>query len=374
MTLQPASRELIRGINRNSILNLIKTRGPISRARVAELVGLVPATVSAISRELLESGLVREVGAGDSRGGRKPILLELNAQGGYTVGVKLTETEAIAALTDLDANLLACQSYPLDTSREPSEVLEQVAQAVRDVRGGHPILGLGVGLAGVVDHGRGILRYSPILGWRDLAIAEPLARELALPVYVDNDVNTLTIAEQWFGLGRGVNDFVVVTLGRGIGMGLVLNGQFYRGASGGAGELGHITVNPAGARCSCGKRGCLEVEAADPALARAGHAREAQERAGVQIGIALANVVNLLNPDLIILAGEGVQEAPDRLRSLQNTLRAHVFAPLAESLRLEVEPSGDETWARGAASLVLGEVFRPPVYASAVTPIKVPAG
>lgn len=374
MTVQPAGKELIRDINRNSILNLIKTRGPISRARVAELVGLVPATVSAITRELLESGLVREVGAGDSRGGRKPILLQLNPQGGYTVGVKLTETEVIAALTDLDANLLTCQTYPLDSSHHPAEVLRQVAQAVQDVRGGHPILGLGVGLAGVVDHGRGILRYSPILGWRDTAIAEPLAQHLGLPVYVDNDVNTLTIAEQWFGLGRGVNDFLVITLGRGIGMGLVLNGQFYRGWSGGAGELGHTTVAPEGAFCSCGKRGCLEAEAADPALERAGYSPEAQERAGTYIGIAVANVVNLLNPELIILGGEGVQEAPHRLDSLQRELGAHLFAPLREGLRVEVEPSGDETWARGAASLVLGEVFRPPVYPSAVTPIKIPAG
>ena len=127
---------------------------------------------------------------------------------------------------------------------------------------------MGLGLAGIVDSERGLLRRSPYLGWRDLPLRDLLQERLNVPVYIDNDVNTLTLAEQWFGAGQGIDDFLAITVGRGVGLGIVTNHQFYRGARGGAGEFGHTVVDPLGPLCDCGKRGCLETFVGDPGLLR----------------------------------------------------------------------------------------------------------
>ena len=152
------------------------------------------------------------------------------------------------------------------------------------------LLGAGLGVAGAVDPGRGILRYNPFFAWRDLPLADLLEERLGVPVAIDNDVNTLTISELWFGRGKGTSNFLVVTVGRGIGLGIVLNGQVYLAAQGGAGEFGHTVIDPEGPLCECGKRGCLEVYVADPALLRAAaeaQARGELSRIGRQLGRAV---------------------------------------------------------------------------------------
>jgi predicted NBD/HSP70 family sugar kinase len=225
------------------------------------------------------------------------------------------------------------------------------------------------------------VRYATYFGWRDLPLRRLLEERLDLAVVIDNDANVLTAAEQWFGAGRGVDHFLVVSLGRGIGMGMVLDGQLYRGAGGGAGEFGHTTVVPDGPLCACGKRGCLESLISEPALlervsatigrdveigtvislARQGESavQSIFTSAGRTLGLALANTVNVLNPSLIIIGGEGTRAGTLLLDPLQSTLRANCFDGLADDVQVVMEPWGDEAWARGAASLLLGELFRP---------------
>lgn len=399
--LRRGNRDLIKEINRNLVLNLIKSRGPISRTDIARLSSLSLATVSGITADFVASGLVHETGEGESTGGRRPVLLRLNHQAGFVVGLKLMEQTITSALTDLDASVLHHRVTPLTTAAgtNPEDVLQTIVQAVESTISEAEVdrarvLGIGIGMAGVVDGEAGICRYSPFFGWRDVPIAEPVASHFGLPVYLENDVNTLTIAEQWFGYGHGVDHFVVVTVGRGVGAGIVVNGQFYRGALGGAGELGHITLQEDGPPCGCGKRGCLEALTSDPAVVRQAQvaitlgertplaeaepltleaivaaadagdklARRLLSDAGHWLGRGIAHLVNILNPQMIIVGGEGVRAGEWRFGPMREAIHQHAFDGLADELEIIIEPSGDETWARGAACVVLGELFKPPVH------------
>lgn len=421
--IRRGDRQLMAEMNRNLVLNVLRT-GAASRADVARATKLSPATVSAIVAELVARDLVAEVGQGTSTGGRPPLVLKLNDEARYVVGLKLMPHAISAVVTDLNAEIVHAEVFDLPDeliARTPSRfqqapdastpervavpvepVLEAVCSAVREtisraaIRGPDAVVGVGAGLGGLVDAESGLCRYSPSFGWSGVAIAEPLAARLGLPVIVDNDVNTLTIAEQWFGRGHGVDHFVVVTVGTGIGAGIVVNGKLYRGADGGAGELGHVPIAGLEVRCGCGSRGCLEAAASDDAILRrarrAGatsvftisdvrHAAEAGDEvcaaalrdAGAMLGRGIACLVNVLNPRLVILGGEGIEAGPLRFDAMTSTLRDHVFGGLAQDVQLVTEPIDDLTWARGAACVVLGELFAPPAHRSGTFSARVSA-
>ena len=379
-------KNLIRAMNRNLVLNLLITVGALSRSEIARRSGLGNATVTEITAELVSRSLVEEVGEGESTGGRRPLLLRLNARAGYVVGVKLMEDALTCAVTDLHAKVLFHEMYPLGTDHALPAVQRAFIKAVTvaiEQAGIRPeqILGIGIGLAGVVDSVRGLIRYSPYFGWRDADFASAISTHFALPVYLENDVNTLTLAEQWFGHGRGVDNFAVVTVGRGIGSGYVLNGQFCHDA---AGEIGHTTLMYDGPLCSCGKRGCLEALAADPAVvyeysltvprrelslsdvvnaAENGdeNARRFLKHAGTYLGIGIANLINTLSPKLVVISGEGLRGGPLRIEAMYAAIAENVFAGLAERTQIVTELIADETWARGAACVVLNEIFKSPM-------------
>jgi predicted NBD/HSP70 family sugar kinase len=240
--------------------------------------------------------------------------------------------------------------------------------------------GAGVGLAGVVDRTSGVVRHATYADWHDVDLAGLLGAVTGLPVVVDNDVNTLVANEKWFGAARGVDDVAVVSIGRGVGLGLVLDGRLYRGAGGGAGEFGHTKVAD-GPECACGGRGCLEALVGEPALraqcvaalgrdveldeaadaARAGNAALATifATAGHLLGTAVGNLVNLLNPALVVLAGEGTRHSDLFRPEFDRALSLAVFAGLHHDLETIVDTWDDEAWAQGAAGLFLGELFQP---------------
>lgn len=385
--LRSGNRRLIREINQSLVLGIVRDQGPISRTDIAELAGLSPATITDITGVLIEQGLIYEHEAGVSTGGRRPILLALNRQAGLVLGAKLTDREIVSALIDLDGEIVDRQTASLGGDGTLDHVVAVLAGLVADLRARHPgrrVFGLGLGLAGVVDRRTGLCRFSPFFRWHDVPLGQLLEERLALPVVLDNDVNTLTLAEQWFGAGAGVTDFLVVTLGRGVGMGMVLDGRLYRGGNGGAGEFGHATMEVDGPPCDCGKRGCLEALVSSPALlrklraslgraltydeavalARAGDpiARAVFVEAGHTLGLALSHLINIFNPPLLIVGGEGAVAADLILDPLRETLRAHCFDGFFDELRLVVEGWGDDAWARGAAGLMIEELFRPPLY------------
>jgi predicted NBD/HSP70 family sugar kinase len=391
-SIRTGSKQLIREINQALVLNTVRSAGAVSRTDIAKRTGLGLPTVSGITAELVEAGLLLErdvvpdgsAPLGSAPLGRRPVLLSLNAAAGYAVGAKITESHVIAVLTDLDAQVVARHDLAL-RRRDIDSVVDTIAAcvaALAPAAGGGPIHGAGIGLAGVIDRDRGQVRHATYSDWESVPLARLAGDQLGMPVVVDNDVNALVAAEQWFGAGRGISDFVAVSVGRGIGLGLVLDGRLYRGSAGGAGELGHVKVAENGPPCPCGARGCLESLASEPAIvARVAAAKDAGrltisrvlalaadgdadamaafESAGRLLGTAIGNLLNLLNPRLVILAGEGTRGGPYLLPALREALEAAAFDGVADELELVIEPWDDEAWARGAASLLLGELFQP---------------
>ena len=414
----PGVRGLMTQSNQYLVLQLIQRRGPISRKDIIQLSRLSSAAVSNITGELIQRGLVHEVGEADGEGrvGRPAILLRLNPHAGYVVGVKFAMSTIACVLTDLDASILYSVDIPLPFADkagqtpapfDPDVTIATVIQAVETVLARAQIdpvrlLGMGVGVSGIVDAGTGISRYAPNFGWRDVPIAAPLAAHFSIPVYVENDARTLTIAEQWFGAGRGVDHFVAVAVGQGIGAGVVANGQVYRGALGGAGEFGHIVFQLDGPLCSCGKRGCLEALASAPAILReiqealaAGEpstlvdavpmtldavtraadagdelAQRVLATAGRWLGVGLTSLVNILNPQLLIINDEAVGGGRWYFEPMETALRTHAFDGLADSLRIMIEPGGNEIWARGAACVVLSALFTATVHQHDAVPLR----
>jgi predicted NBD/HSP70 family sugar kinase len=385
MSYRTASTGLTRDLNRAAIFKLIGSSGPIARAQIARQLGLSPATVTAVTRELLDQGLVSVVDRSQARRGRPALLLEVVGAAAAAFGAKVAPDHVVGVRVDVAGEVLERFEAPFDASAPDSVdrlggLLEGwLGQASSSV----PLLGVGLGVSGVVDGAQGILD-SPLLGWRSVPLAALLADRLGLPVYVDNDVNTLAVSERLHGRGREVEHFVTVTIGRGVGLGIVAGGDIYRGHGGGAGEFGHTTVVAGGPRCSCGKRGCLEAVVADPALVTAARrarllkrdegierlteladagnvrAREIFAMAGETLGRAVGDLANVLSPELVLVSGEGTRAWQHMLDSFDGAFRAALFGPLG-GVRVEVDPWDDARWAVGAATLVLRASFAAPL-------------
>lgn len=376
------NKGLIREINEALVLAELRGESLHSRADIARSTGLSGPTVTAITSRLIDRGLIEERATGASAGGRPPVLLGLRQRAGYVVGIKLTENRAIGVLTDLDANVVARADAAL-AFPTPGAVVAGIVNAVEALTpAGHGrILGVGLGMGGVIDRDEGSVRHATYFDWHNEPLAKRLSEAIGLPVLIDNDVNALVASEQSWGAGRGVENFAVVTIGRGVGMGMVLGGRLFRGSRGGAGELGHMKVVPEGPECECGGRGCLEAVIGEPALmgslagelgrrvsvdeagtmARDGDQRSARVFAevGQHLGRAVGNVVNILNPDRLLLAGEGTHNLDLIMPAFRRALNETVFDGLQDGLSIHAEAWDDEAWARGAASLLLNELFEP---------------
>ncbi len=249
--IRRGDRRLMAEMNRNLVFNVLRT-GATSRADVVRTSGLSPATVSAIVSELIESGLVNEIGQGKSRGGRPPLVLRINDERNYAVGVKIMGRGLFIVVTDIRAEVLYSEMVELDWApvtddrtlrargaHDPVSVLDRICLAIEDAAdragvGMGKVVGIGIGLSGLIEPRTGTCRYTPLFGWTDVQVAAPIAKRLDRPVLVENDCNALTVAEQWFGRGHGVDNFVVVAVGEGVGAGIVIDGNLYRGADGAA--------------------------------------------------------------------------------------------------------------------------------------------
>ncbi|KMS73898.1 ROK family transcriptional regulator [Streptomyces viridochromogenes] len=370
----------------SQIFTTVLSHGPLTRLEVARRAGLSPAAVTKAVRPLIEAGYLVEEADEPARPALGRPANQVRVDGGRAlfIGVKATGDEIIGVLTDLCCRIHVARHTPLP-DREPKAVLASVAELVGELLGeagdlGVPVLGLGIAVSGDVDRGAGVVRYSPFLEWRDVPLAELAATTTGLPVTVDNDVRALTVAEQWFGAGVGLSDFAVVTVGAGIGCGLVVHGRVVAGAHGVAGEIGHVTVDPAGPPCHCGNRGCVEAIAGDAAIVRrirettglevAGTAeavalahqgnagaREAYARAGDAIGRGIATVANLLGPERVIISGEGLAAHDLFAEQIRDAFAAAAFGS-ADRCDVQTRPLPFEEWARGAAATAIQSFIR----------------
>lgn len=356
----------------------VLTAGPLSRTDVARRLGLSQSTVTKAVNPLIEMGYLIEAGDRSSGSGRPQRLVKVSRDRHAVIGVKLAPTQVTGVLTDLEATVLTRFERTMEVGYSPEAGLAAATAVIYELLAAQPgarerLLGVGVGLGGHVDTARGRCVRSGILGWDDVDIAQPLSAALGMPTLVSNNVNALVVAEHWFGSGRDSDCFAVVTVGPGVGCGLLLGGELHHGISGQAGELGHTPLQPDGPLCTCGNRGCLEAAASDAAilaqipgcasieearrLARGGSptAVAAFAAMGEALGRGLAVLCNLLNLEKIVLTGEGAVAYDLFGPACEESWRRHSFSTTARDCTLVVDTADDDLWARGAACLVIRE-------------------
>lgn len=380
-----------RTIGRRAILSQIRKAGPVPRIELAELTGISRATVTTVTAELMEHGLIEEIPVEpkgkDLKRGRPKVDLKIRGDAFLIAGAKIANKSIAIVLANFEGDVvceheaeLSKTTYEVDELKvviasELQTAAEKANASIEDISA------LGIGLAGIVDADKGIARWSPSLKGRNIDLRKAISKHLNKPVFVDNDANLVAKAEQHFGKGKNVKDFIVVTIENGVGMGIVLSNELYRGTRGCGAEFGHTKVHLDGALCRCGQRGCLEAYVADYALLREvaiGHDGTADEdkpedvaalilaakdgdktaqsildRAARMFAMGLSNLVNIFDPQLIILSGERMQldflYADDVLESIKDTVVQVDAAPP----EIVVHQWGDMMWAKGAAAFAI---------------------
>lgn len=398
MKLRIGNKELIKDINRSLVIKEIRMNGPISRTDISKNLNLGLSTVTNIVEELESQNLVHEVGEADSTGGRKPILLEFNYNYGYIIGIKIEENNLIFALTNLKSEIIEKRIVPFKKGTNSNTVLNMVVENIEKLITKIPynknLMGIGVAVSGLVDQQKGKLIYSGMLNWSNVEIGNILENKFNVPVYIDNDVNAYTLAELWYGHGRELNNFIVVTYGSGIGSGIVINKKLYTGDFGGAGEIGHMVLVVEGRKCECGQRGCLEAYASEDFIvdyirdnikmyseskidltedlsiekvyeyAKEGDmlAIDVLRLSAKYLGYGLLSVINLLNPSTIILAGEGMIAKDIILPVINDIVKNNFFKMHEKKVQIKVSELGDEGWVIGASTLAISKLFEIPLY------------
>ncbi|HET8778710.1 MAG TPA: ROK family protein [Agromyces sp.] len=368
-------------LNRSAILAQLGANGPASRAELARVLAVSPALMTQLVKDLIADGLVVELEQAPSNGGRPARMLGLAASSSRAIGVKVVADHVAFVEVGIDGRVLRSASEPFDASS--STYLAELVDRIRHfISGGtgSTLLGVGVGVPGSVDLPANGLVYAPQLGWSGVELGAALLRAIDLTVIVENNVNALAVAERLFGLGRSHDDFLVVTIGTGIGAGIVVDGSVLRAASGGAGEIGHIPISDDGPTCSCGNAGCLEAHIGQAALvarareqgvigdaagidalqaaAESGDERAATiySEAGALLGRTLAGIVHTIDPAFIVVLGEGTTAWRHWSYGFEPAFRSHLLRH-RRSIPVEVETWQDESWAQGAAALVLATPF-----------------
>ncbi|MGW1341210.1 ROK family transcriptional regulator [Kribbella sp. NPDC002412] len=378
----------MRRSNRAALLTTIYREGPLSRHELGLRTSLSAASVSNLVSELIAEGVVEEAGSVDSEGGRPRVLLRVAPTFRYVVGAEVGETRVKVELFDLAMNVLASADHPIDAP-QPSVVVKHVLEGLSTVIASSGvrsdlILGVGVGVAGVVE-GNAVVD-AQTLGWDAVPLRQMIAEGTEIPIQVDNGANMLGQAEMWFGAGRGATDAVVALVGSGVGAALVADGSSYRGTRSSAGEWGHMTIAYGGRQCRCGALGCLEAYAgAEAVLERyreAGGTISAtdEEAAFVELldavgtsevaativdetvgylAAGVANLVNLVNPERIVLGGwAGLLLGERYLDDLRSAVGQHALRQPYSQVSIELCELGRDAVALGAATLPVLRLLR----------------
>lgn len=384
--------------NKSLILEAILMKEPISRADLGRMTRLSMPAVMSIVSELTEEGLLREVGRGPSSGGRPPVLLELIPKARSAVGLEVGTRTLTAVFTDLKADVKVCLKVPSEMSRGPQalegQVIEILGQIIKEKPDGlEGPMGIGLAVPAPVLSTDKVFSPPSYPGWGESRLGTVVADTYGLPVLVDNDANAAALGESLFGVARGVRDMLYIIVHRGVGGALLLNGELYRGADGGAGEIGHTLIDLDGPRCGCGRYGCLEAFVGRAALARRAReklkligkemtehdpdsvtakdvidaglrgdevARALLGETGEYLGIGIANMIHAFNPSLVVLGGSTMRAGDLILDSAIRVLRRRALPGLDEGTRVVPGELGEDAAAVGAAALVLCELFTMP--------------
>ncbi|WP_058043966.1 ROK family transcriptional regulator [Streptomyces roseifaciens] len=378
----PGSQSSLHRANLERVVRAVRRAGSLTQAEIARATGLSAATVSNIVRELKDGGTVEVTPT--SSGGRRARSVSLSGDAGIVVGVDFGHTHLRVAVGNLAQRVLAEDAEPLDVDASASQGLDRAEQLVRRLiedAGIDPgkIIGVGLGVPGPIDVETGTLGSTAILpGWAGTNPRDELAARLNVPVHVDNDANLGALGELVWGAGRGAADLAYIKVASGVGAGLVINGQIYRGPGGTAGEIGHITLDESGPVCRCGNRGCLETFTAARyvlpllhsahgtdltvtrmvQLAREGDpgCRRVISDVGRHIGSGVANLCNLLNPRRVVLGGDLADSGELVLAPIRESVSRYAIPSAARQLEVVPGALGGRAEVLGALALVLSEM------------------
>ncbi|MDA3134118.1 DNA-binding transcriptional regulator NagC [Atlantibacter subterraneus] len=378
--------DLVKQLNSAAVYRLIDQHGPISRIQIAEQSQLAPASVTKITRQLIERGLIKEVDQQASTGGRRAISIITETRNFQAIGVRLGRHDATLTLFDLSSKALAEEHFALpERTQETLEdaLLNAIAQfSETNLRKIRELIAISVILPGLVDPDTGVVRYMPHIEVENWPLVEKLEKRFNLPCFVGHDIRSLALAEHYFGATRDCEDSILVRVHRGTGAGIISNGRIFIGRNGNVGEIGHIQVDPLGERCHCGNFGCLETIAANAAIeARVRHllergyqsrltvddcnidaickaanrgdplASEVIEHVGRHLGKAVAIAINLFNPQKVVIAGEIISAEKVLLPAIESCINTQVLKAFRKNLPV-VRSSLDDRSAIGAFALV----------------------
>lgn len=395
-----ATSETARNINRRIILDLIRTRQPISRADLARLSGLQRSTISVITDQLIQEEWITQGAFGHLPRGRKPRFLHLNVDRIGIIGVNVRPHQTTIALANINAQFLAHETFATD--EDPQVFVGELAARIVKILDAHPHMsfeGVGVSVPGRVDLKTKKLIFAPNLGWRDVDLKTPIEEATKIHVEVENAANACALAEIWFEKrADGVRDLVALTVSEGIGTGIIANGQLVQGVSGAAGEFGHVSINPNGLVCKCGNRGCWEMYASNAAAVRnyleatksrrsgskqiaSGQidkptfedilhlseqgdvkARETLDKMAESLGIGLAALIMTLSPEIIVVIGEITRA----WKTIEPALRKYIdrqLAAMPNKTRIIAAEDIMQPRLRGSVSLILQKHFGAPLLA-----------
>jgi len=393
-------QEKVRKVNRSLILNTLRLHTPTSRGQVANITGLTRGTVSNIVNVLIEDGLVFEDKLEDSKIGRPSILLGLRPDGGAVVGVEIGVDFISVLLTNFVAETLWEIRVQTSLSQSQTEIINQAEQYIdqalliakeRELRP----LGIGVGLPGLVNTRQGNLIIAPNLHWKNVPLRLIWNQRFHLPIYIENEANLAALGEYYFGVARNVDNFICLTSGIGLGGGIMIDGRLFRGGHGYGGEIGHIQRDPQGEQCGCGRIGCWETQVGPRAVlqrvkkefqtyhdqslldACSGNldnltfdmvvkfalngnsiCYQAVEEVAINLGEGIADLVNIFNPNMIVIGGAFIQGKEIMHSIIEKAIFSNALQPTTDNLRIEFSERNTEACVLGAVAVVLDDILR----------------
>jgi glucokinase-like ROK family protein len=397
---QTADQDSVRKVNTSLVLNALRLHAPISRADLANLTKLNRSTISNIVNELIDDGLVLELNTMESKIGRPGIALSLRPEGGAVIGVEIGVGFISVILTDFVANILwrECNEFPpkspqIDVISKTEGLIDQAIAFANTKK--LNLLGIGLGVPGLVDVQKGELLFAPNLGWRNVPLRLMFSQRFHLPIYIENEANLGALGEYYFGVGRDVENIIYLSSGVGLGGGLIINGQLYKGGRGFAGEIGHIQRDAQGELCGCGRRGCWETQVGPRAVLQrvkrsiesdskstftkkadgdlenltfnqvVDHAlqgdklcRSAMEKVGENLGTGIADLANIFNPEMVIIGGAFSYGREIIIPVLEKIIATETLPAVRKNLRVIVSEQGADACVLGAIAVVLDDILR----------------
>ena len=393
MTEQIGQPVLLKEINRSRVFEVLRTARLISRAKLAQQTGLSRATISILADEFLQIGLAEEVGFGDSTGGRPPVVLKFKPDAVLALGARMRDHEWGIAVTNLNAQVLHQINVPI-TDGTPETAVEALKQGVASLKAQvdeqRILPAIGLGTPGLVDIHAGVIKTAVDVSWFNVPIREMVEAALGMKAFVTNRSKVGALAELWHRSEQGIRELIYVAIGTGVAAGIVHEGKLFMGANSSEGELGHVTIFPDGPLCPCGNKGCLQQLVSGEAIANRAReklrqngdtilhtligshperitadvvfqaaeqgdslAKEIIDETAIYLGIALANIVNLFNPELIVLGGPVGQKGEILLEPLRAEVRRRAMAYPLSATQIITTDLGSKAGTVGAATLVL---------------------